>query len=66
MNNISNESPVVLKLTLADAFTIMAGLSELPSKYSRSLMDQIDSQVDEQFQQTNVLKPRSSNSPIFP
>jgi hypothetical protein len=62
MNELSNEAPVTLTITLGDAFTIMAGLSELPAKYSRPLMDLIDSQVDTQFQRSGVIQP----APIHP
>lgn len=65
MNELSNDAPVTLTLTLGDAFTIMAGLSELPAKYSRSLMELIESQVDNQFQRTGVIKPAPINPPNF-
>lgn len=62
MNNISNDTPLTLQLTVGDAYTIMAGLSELPAKYSRYLMDNIEEQTDKQCQTKGVIKPNPSQN----
>lgn len=54
-----NDQVLTLKLTVAQVNTIIAGLEELPHKFSRKILDEIQQQAVPQLQ-----PPQAANQPM--
>ena len=48
-STIPNDTPIDLKMDFGTAQLILAGLAELPAKYSRNVMAEIEKQIGAQL-----------------